>query len=78
MSNPIDFHYTFDGMFYRVVPNTPAAISTWNASPDIQVGMLAHEWKSFKRQARAAGYSVAKAKPVSKAALDKIFAELDL
>jgi hypothetical protein len=78
MSKPIDFHYTFDGMFYRVAPNTPAATSTWNASPDMQVGMFPHTWAGFKNEARRAGYSVAKAKPVSKAALEKIFAELDL
>ena len=57
----IDFHYTFDGMFYSIFPVSKDAEQCWHAVIQ-QIGFkfLPHIFESFKEQAKTAGYTVRK------------------
>lgn len=62
-----DFEYitSADG-FASIMPNTPDAVATYNATfADGFSRLMPHELTAFKSQARKAGYTVRKAKPVS-------------
>ena len=70
-----DFEYTQskDG-FAAIMPNTPEAVATYNSIfADGAHRLMPHEFAAFKSQARKAGYTVRKSKPVS---MDSILAEL--
>lgn len=74
-----DLTYSQDGMFTRFYPETEAGREAWNtmAENDGVAAVLNHHAKSVLRQLRKAGYSVAKAKPVTEADMDAILAELE-
>jgi len=77
-----DFTYTFDGIFYRVIPvgGSQGAISTWNNSPTMHNGMTPAEFATFRHGARMNGYSIRKARParMSTKAMDKLCRELGI
>lgn len=77
-----DFAYTFDGMFYRVLPvaGSQGAISTWNNSLLLHAGMTPAEFTAFRSGARSAGYSIRKAPPrrVSTKSIDALCRELGI
>ena len=77
MNKEADFTYVIskDGL-YRVIPNSPDAIATWNANPFLQIGLLEPQFHAFMQQARHAKYTVRKSSP-SKISLDDIFKDLD-
>lgn len=60
-----DFTYLHDGLFYSILPENKQAEATvsklLNSTGSNK--LLEHEFKAFRKQARAAGYSVRKAKP---------------
>lgn len=71
-----------DGIWTRFYPETPAGEDAWRtmAAADAQgvVAFLPGQVPGIIAQLRAAGYSVAKARPVKAGELDAILAELDI
>lgn len=68
MANRIaDFEYvTSKDGFTAIMPNTPEAVATYNGMYTEGVyRLMPHEFAAFKSQAKRAGYTVRKAKPVS-------------
>lgn len=74
-----DFTYSFDGMFYRVMPvaGSQGAISTWNNSIPLHNGLTPAEFAAFRQGARSCGYSIRKSRP-SKMSTDKLCRELGI
>ena len=63
----IDITYKQDGMFTRFFPESTAGEAVWNemaSKMDGVAAVLNFEAKAIIAQIRAAGYKVAKAKPV--------------
>lgn len=73
-----DLEYIQIGMFTKFLPVTAAGEDAWRemAKADVVAAVLNHHAKSVIAQLRKAGYSVAKAKKVTAADMDSIFAEL--
>jgi len=68
MKNVADIEYKNDGLFTRFYPNTQEGVSVWNSIAQnddngLMVLLTIHA-KNFIKQARAAGYSVSKCKPI--------------
>lgn len=59
-----DFHFTFDGFFYKLLPNNNGqAAELWNQVADVYPGgaIPRSAWAGLRAQIVAAGYSVRKA-----------------
>lgn len=71
-----DLTYTQDGLFTRFIPNTPAGENAWREmhKHDATAVLNIHAAGVLK-QLRAAGYTVAKAKPC-KVDINALLAEL--
>lgn len=71
-----DFEYiTGKDGFTSVMPNNDQALKVWESNEALHSRLMPHEFAVFKSQARAAGYSVRKARPVQ--SMDDILAELE-
>lgn len=74
-----DFNFSFDGMFYRLLPNNAQAVAIFNQIAEDFEGCVIplHAFPSVKLQLKQAGYSVRKVPPVSaKVDDDALLAEL--
>jgi len=62
-----DLTYITDGLFTRFMPNTPQGEAVWRvmAKEDGVAAVLTIHEQSVFKQLRAAGYKIAKAKPVA-------------
>lgn len=74
-----DIEYFTSGLFTRFVANTPAGEDAWRemAKDDGCAAVLSHHDKAVIAQLRAAGYSVAKAKPVVAISDDELLSLLN-
>jgi hypothetical protein len=56
----VDFNFLFDGFYYRLHPNNPAAEDAWRQiAAHFEAGAIdIQAWPSVKRQLQVAGYVV--------------------
>ena len=77
-----DLNWLTNGVYYRLVPNTPAGEYIFNEIckyyPDAEVPF--HAWPSVKTQIKEAGYTLRKlpeGKPATKEEIDQLLSELE-
>ena len=72
-----DFEYiTGKDGFTSVMPNNEQSLKVWQSNEALHSRLMPHEFTAFKSQARAAGYSVRKTRPVQ--SMDEILSELEM
>ena len=68
-----DFNYTSNGLFVSLLPNNDQAQECHNQIWNELGGKIpVRMWASIRSQLRKAGYSITKAKPVSKKEIDDV------
>jgi hypothetical protein len=74
-----DLEYKNNGMFTHFYPNTPAGEDAWRvmAKEDGVAAVFSHQAKDVIRQLKAAGYTVRKAKPLTKTEIENIYKEME-
>lgn len=75
-----DFYWTFDGFFFRLIPQNDQADTAWRQIEAVfeRGAIPCTVWASTRAQLRKAGYTVHKTKPARKGELEAILAELGI